>query len=150
MRFCLAALVLVPVALARAGGDTAEALAQDMVKTLKEIKPLLASIKDAKTAEAARPKLLDFGKRLSKLRDRELILEKAAEQKKRLVELKKKYRKEGQANLADISQEMKRVKELPGVLKVLRDVPLLEIFDSDNAGRERAKIDVQTLTRAVD
>jgi hypothetical protein len=150
MRFCLVTLVLVPVALARAGGETAEALAQDMLKTLKEIKTLLATVKDQKTAEAARPQMLDLGKRLAKLMNREMILEKDPEQKKRLAELKKNYQKEGKAILEDISREMKRVKDLPGVPKVLRDVPLLEIFDADNARRERAKVDVQTLTRAVD
>jgi hypothetical protein len=150
MRFCLAALVLVPVALARAGGDTAEALTQDMLKTLKEMKPLLATVKDQKTAEVARPKLLDLGERLSKLRDRQLILEKDPVQKKRLAELKEKYRKEGQAIIDDIARESKRVKELPGVMKVLAGVPLVELADVDNARRQRAKVDVQTLTRAVD
>jgi hypothetical protein len=149
MRFCLAALVLVPVALARAGGETADALAQDMLKTLKEIKTRLATVKDQKTAEAARPQMLDLGNRLAKLMNREMILEKDPEQKKRLAELKKNYQKEGKAVLEDISREMKRIKELPGALKVLRDVPLLEIFEGDNARRARAKVDVQTLTVAV-
>jgi hypothetical protein len=149
MRIWLAALVLVPVALARAGGDSAESLAQDMVKTLKEIKTLLATVKDQKTAEVARPKMLDLGKRLAKLMSREMTLEKDPEQKKRLAELKKKYQKEGKAILEDISREMKRVRELPGALKVLRDVPLLEIVDGDNARQERAKVNLKVLSVAV-
>ena len=149
MRFCLAGLVLVPVALARAGDDSAESFVQDALKILKEIKPVLASIKDEKTAEAARPKLLDLGKRIT------ILWQKTAEQnvpqqKKILAELEKKYRKEWDAILEDNSREMKRVKELPGVLKVLRDVPLLEIVDGDHVRRERARADVRTLTVAVD
>jgi hypothetical protein len=149
MRFCLAALVLVPVALARAGGENAEALARDTLKILKEIKPVLAAIKDVKTAEAARPQLLDLGKQVTALEKRAAALRKDPEQKKRLAELERKVRKDGEPILEDITREVKRIRALVGDHRVLEDVPILKLVDTDNARTERARVDVRTLTLAV-
>jgi hypothetical protein len=150
MRFWLAALVLVPVAFARAGGDTADSLAQDGLKILKEIKSLLATIKDQKTAEAARPKLLDLAKSYGKLFDRTGVILRDPVQSKRLAELNKKYGKEGEGLLKDVSREVKRVRELPGVLKALEDVSLIDLFDAPGARRARVRIDLRNLTTAVE
>jgi hypothetical protein len=138
-----------PAALARAG-DNAESIVQDIFQIYKEMKPLLASIKDQRTAEAARPKLLALGERGATLKEKAVALLKDPEQKKRLLELEKKYQQQGEAIIADLSREIKRISKLPGILNVLGDMPVLKQFDMDNARRERAKVDVQTLTRAVD
>jgi hypothetical protein len=135
--------------LARAGGENADALARDTLKILKEIKPVLVTIKDVKSAEAARPQLLDLGKQVTALEKRAAALRKDPEQKKRLAELERKVRKEGEPILEDITREVKRIRALVGDHRVLEDVPILKLVDTDNARTERARVDVRTLTLAV-
>jgi hypothetical protein len=148
MRFCLAALVLILVGVARAG-DTAEAFARDSMKNLKDIKPVLASIKDSKTAEAALPKLLDLGKRLEKIEQRARALAKDPEQKKRLADFDKKFSKEGEAIMADLGRELTRIRALPGVMKGLLELPVLQFIDLNSGRVARARVDLRILTQAV-
>jgi hypothetical protein len=149
MRFCLAALVLVPFTSAR-GGDTPEAFTEDTLKALQDIQPILAGIKDVKTAEAARPKLLEIQKRLMRLEERAIALGKDPEQKKRLVELAKKYQAKGEDAAEELVRELRRIRGLPGALKALGDLPLLQLAALGNARRARAQVDVRTLTTAVE
>jgi hypothetical protein len=126
MRFCIAALLLSLPGLARAGEGAPGSPAEEMLKILKETKSLLASIKDAKTAEAARPKLRALSKRLAKL-------------------------KEVQAALAEVARELDRIAGLPGAAQALRDVPLLDsAAQAEQARRKRAKIAVHSLEVAVE
>ncbi len=139
MRLCLVALVLVSAAFAR-GGETRESLIEQTVATLKEMKRLLAGIKDRQTAEVARPKLLELGKRLKKLE----------EQQRRVADLEEKHRREAEKIISDLGREVKRLGKVASASQVLADVPVVSIFDIDFNRRERAKVDVRNLTLAVD
>jgi hypothetical protein len=126
MRFCLPALLLFLPTLARAGEGPDKPTVEEMVKALKEVKALLATVKDKKTAEAARPKLLKLSKRLAQL-------------------------KELQAAFGDVARELDRLAALPPAAEALRDVPLVgSVALREKALRERARIDVKTLTTAVE
>jgi hypothetical protein len=151
MRWWLAALVLLPAPLAFAGGDTAEAYFQDTVKVFKDAQSLLKTVKDGKTAAAARPKLLALGKRLEKLKGRGEKLEQDPAQKDRLEGVAKKYQKELQATLNELAAEAGRVLGAPGAKAALGDVPFLgPTFDLEQARRDRARADLEVLTRALD
>jgi hypothetical protein len=126
MRFWLPALLLYLPTLAHAGGGPEKPTVEEMVKALKEAKSLLATVKDKKTAEAARPKLLKLNKRLAKL-------------------------KELQAAFGEVAREMDRLAALPPAVEALRGVPLVDsVALREKALSDRARIEVKTLTTAVE
>jgi hypothetical protein len=151
MRFCLVAALLVPAAFVRAGEDSPESLSRDMLALLQETKPVLAAIKDRKTAETAKPKLAELGKRFMKLMEREAALEKAARQKKPSAEPTAKQRKDLEKVSADVFGEMDRIAGMAEAMQVLRGDTLLSYHARmQKARRDRARIDVLTLQRALD
>jgi len=151
MRWWLAAVLLVPAPLAFAGDDSPEALVQDFLKTLKEIRPVLLTVKDKETAEKARPKLLELNTRFVRFRERAEALRKDAKQAKPLKEVEKKYAKEVESLLEAIDREAVRVVKLPGVRLALRDVALVEAAGHvEKTRRTRAQVAVRNLTTAVE
>jgi hypothetical protein len=152
MRFALTASgVLLVATFVAAGNEGPEALAGELVKNLKELTATLGTIKDVKTAEVARPRLVTLGKRLLELRKKMEGPEGEPKDKQAAAKLREKYGKE----LAEVGRafrkEAERVDKLPGVKAVLKDTPLLAFLThQDQARRDRAKIDVRNLSLAAD
>jgi hypothetical protein len=151
MRFWLAAVVLIPAPLARAGGSSPEAALKGTVQVFREARTLLGAVKDRKTAEAARPKLLALGKRLDRLREKDPGEPKDPEAKRRLEALAKKYRLQLKGILNGLTAEVGRIGLVPDAAAVLRDVPLLKpTFNLEKARIDRAKAGVKVLTQALE
>jgi len=89
-----------------------EALVKDMLATVEEATKTLGTIKDQETADAAGPKLEEFGRKLLALRKQADSLPQPEKDEKDLLELK--YRPRFDDALKKLRNESVRVKALPG------------------------------------
>jgi hypothetical protein len=128
MRFCLAGLMLMPVALARAGADAPDALYQDALKLLKEQRSILADIKDSKAAEKARPQLIDLDKRFARVTEKMTDLSNDPKKRKRLGELERQHGKEMMALFQEINGQVKQIVRLPGIRAALKGVAQVDAW----------------------
>jgi hypothetical protein len=129
-----------------AGDQKLAALARDFVKTGTDLRSTLTTIKDKKTAEAAKDRLVSVFKQLQSLEKR--INDLSQEQLKRLQE---KHGKELATVMSVdlVLKESLRLRKLPDVLEVFRGTQLLwDFFGQTPVGWARK--DLVTLSRAVD
>lgn len=105
------ALLLAWTLPAVAAEESPDAVIKDLVKTMKDATTVLKTIKDQKTAEAAKPKLLEVGKKFQDVRSRLKKLNLSDEQKK---ELQNKHKDEVMAAQKDLGQEVMRVYKIDG------------------------------------
>jgi hypothetical protein len=151
MRYWLTTLFLVPASLLGPGEDTPEKLIEETLKAHREMKSVLEGIKDLKTAQAARPKLLDLGKRQETLTQKRGEALKDPKLRDNLLALVKKHQQELRAALKGTELERDRVYDLPGVDRVFRDVLVFRPnVLLEETRRNRTALDLQELTAAIE
>jgi hypothetical protein len=123
-----------------AGGDTPEALIKEYLKTTKEVANVLGTIKNAKSAEAAKKKLDQLGTRLQKFAKNRDALDKG------IKALDKKNEQQFRAVQEALDKEFVRLEKLPAIWPVLEKT----MFGPAILGRiEEARELVAQLTAAV-
>jgi hypothetical protein len=100
--------------------DSWEKVLNDRIAFLKETTEILKTVKDKKTAKAARPKLKKMGKKYAELARRSQKLTKPSQEEGRA--LQKKYQKKITAATAALKKETGRVKEVPGGKEALAEL----------------------------
>jgi hypothetical protein len=113
--------LLASTALALAGcGDTHDSLTSDSIRTLNETADVLATVKDARSADAARPQLKKLGERWRGLQKRAGDLKQPTTEERE--ELQKKHRPELEAAIKRYFTETTRVLRVPGGAGALQEL----------------------------
>jgi hypothetical protein len=99
--------------------DTFDSLARAIVKELSKVADALASITDKKTAEAAKPKLIEVGKTMQDLHARVEKLGKPSKEEEQAI---KKYQEEALKIASRIQAESVRVLDIDGAAAVLKEL----------------------------
>jgi hypothetical protein len=142
-----AVVLLILTSIANAGEERAEALLKKLVANLQELTDTLASIKDQKTAESARARLLEIDKR-----HHELVKESMPLEKNLTIEMKRQLRDKYDASLSklqtQLQKEIDRLGKVTEAYKVLEEITLLQEFVQSRM--QAARIRAKTLTLAVE
>jgi hypothetical protein len=117
----IATVLTLPLLVFLAGcGDSHEALMKDQIAVIRDLNAVLANVKDAETARAAKPEIEALGNRMKKLEDRAKALgEPSADQKKALEE---KYQDEMMKEAMAMMGNMMKVGMNPEIQKELGDM----------------------------
>jgi hypothetical protein len=118
--------------------DTFEAVARDMVATVKQVIGELEKIKNEDTARAARPSLKKLGAQLADLKQRADKLGKPSE--KEDEKLKKKYEKELKGLMQKMQNESIRVGRVKGGPEALKELLPRAAKKDRPADRDRPKV----------
>lgn len=101
-------------------GDSPESLTRDSIATLNEVADVLATVKDRRTADAARPTLRQLGERWRDLQKRAgAVKQPTAGESKALQE---RYRPEMEAAMKRYFAEVQRLLQVPGGPEALREL----------------------------
>ena len=133
-------VVLLAVGGAVAAEPDPDQIAKDTVAVLKELREVLASIKDKETAEAAKPKLEALAKSQQKI---EKTLDGLSKKESNAFE--KKHRATVKPLQKDIDKEFARVEALPEAYAVVKDTSLFKTLQGDKETTARAQMATLTL-----
>jgi hypothetical protein len=143
MRTCLGVVLLLAVTPAAVGAEDREAGIKEAIGLLKEALPILKTVTDKASAEAALPKLKALDDRITALEKKEAALPKATEEERKRLEAK--YKEPLEKVLTDLGQEFERIGKIPAASAVLKDVfPLKQLHAGKGlvAQYEQVKISV--------
>ncbi len=104
-----------------AADDTHENVIREAIKSWRDAAATLATIKDQKTAEAAKPKLKRLGEAMRALRKRQDKLAKATDAER--AQLQKKFGTSMRAARTNYLKERARVEKIPGGKDALELLP---------------------------
>ena len=116
----LATVLITCALLAGCGGDSHEAVMDDMIAQMNKVTAVLKTVKDEASAEAAKPKLEAIGKDMKKLKERADKLGDPAKEKEEA--LKTKYEEKMKEAMTGLMQEMMRIGMNPKLGEKLGDV----------------------------